>query len=159
MSAISRARSFAALSLLLVGVVVASLVASSTSADAATRSQRVMNAAKIVADQKGDPYEYGAAGPNRFDCSGLVYYSYRRAGFTQIPRTSSGQARFAHRISKKNMRRGDLMFFYGNGGVYHVAVFAGRHGGKTWMIHAPSSGERVHRATPWTTKWYAGTLR
>ena len=54
----------------------------------------------IAAAQKGDPYSYGAAGPARFDCSGLVYYSFRRAGFSRIPRTSSAQAGFARHGSR-----------------------------------------------------------
>ena len=159
MSAITRARSFAALSLMLTVVLVGSMFAFSTSADAATRRERIRHAVKVVAAQKGDPYKYGPAGPDRFDCSGLIYYSYRKAGFTNMPRTSDGQARFADRISKKNMRRGDLMFFYDDGGVYHVAVFLGWRKGHRWMMHAPSSGETVHRSKPWTSQWYAGTIR
>ena len=48
----------------------------------------VERALRTAVAQKGDPYAYGAAGPNRFDCSGLTYYSFRRAGFHHIPRTS-----------------------------------------------------------------------
>ncbi len=68
---------------------------------------------------------YGAAGPGAFDCSGLTYYAFRHAGFGSIPRTSAAQSHFARHISRANMHRGDLMFFYGSGGVYHVGIFAG----------------------------------
>ena len=159
MSAILRARTFAVLSVVLAAVLAASMLAFSTSADAATRGKRVKNALQVVKAQKGDPYQYGATGPSRFDCSGLIYYSYRKAGFTNVPRTSDGQASYADRISRKNMRKGDLMFFYDGGGVYHVAVFSGWKNGKRWMVHAPYGGKNVHRATPWTNRWYAGTLR
>ncbi|GAB2749391.1 C40 family peptidase [Nocardioides pakistanensis] len=159
MPAIIRARSFAVLSVLVAAVMAASLVAFAPSADAATRGKRIMKAFDVVRAQKGDQYQYGAAGPNRFDCSGLVYYSFRRAGFTNIPRTSSQQAQFADRIKKKNMRRGDLMFFYDGGGVYHVGVFAGWKNGKRWMVHAPYGSKNVQRGTPWTNRWFAGTLR
>ncbi len=159
MSAILRARTLAVLPLMLAAVLVASMFSFVPAADAATRGQRVMNALEVVRNQKGDPYTYGAAGPNRFDCSGLVYFSYRKAGFTNIPRTSSAQARFADRIKRKNMRKGDLMFFYDGGGVYHVAVFSGWGNGRRHMIHAPYGGRSVHRATPWTDQWFAGTLR
>jgi cell wall-associated NlpC family hydrolase len=57
------------------------------------------------------------------------------------------------------MRKGDLMFFYGSGGVYHVGVYAGTKDGHRYLIHAPNSGERVHRERVWTNSWYAGTLR
>ena len=49
-------------------------------------------------------------------------YSYKKAGL-KLPRTSSAQARRAHRIPKKQLRRGDLMFFSDGGGVYHAAMF------------------------------------
>ncbi|HEX6248976.1 MAG TPA: C40 family peptidase [Nocardioidaceae bacterium] len=159
MSAILRARTLAVLPLMLVAVLVASMFAFTPAADAATRDRKVVNALDIVRNQKGDPYKWGAAGPHRFDCSGLVYFSYRKAGFTNVPRTSSQQARFATRIKKSNMRKGDLMFFYDGGGVYHVAVFAGWKDGRRKMIHAPYGGKRVHRASPWTSRWFAGTLR
>lgn len=159
MPAILRARTLAVLPLMLAAVLVASMFAFTPSADAATRGKRVLNAMEVVRDQKGDPYSYGAAGPSRFDCSGLVYFSFRKAGFTNIPRTSSAQAQFADRIKRKNMRKGDLMFFHDGGGVYHVAVFAGWKNGRRYMVHAPYGGQTVHRATPWTNQWFPGTLR
>jgi cell wall-associated NlpC family hydrolase len=159
MSAILRARTLAVLPLMLAAVLVASMFSFTPSADAATRGQRVLNALEVVRNQKGDPYVYGAAGPSRFDCSGLVYYSFRKAGFTNVPRTSDAQAQFADRIKRKNMRKGDLMFFYDGGGVYHVAVFSGWKNGRRMMVHAPYGGQNVHSATPWTNSWFAGTLR
>lgn len=160
MSATPRARSLAVLPILIVAFLVAGLLVVAPPADAAmTRSQRVVNALHIVRDQKGDAYSYGSAGPDRFDCSGLVYFSFRKAGFTNIPRTSDAQARFVDRIKKRNMRPGDLMFFYDGGGVYHVAVYGGRLNGRRMMVHAPYGGQRVHRTSPWTDQWFAGTLR
>lgn len=113
----------------------------------------------IARKQIGDPYRYGASGPSAFDCSGLVQYSFRRAGFRAIPRTSGAQAAFTKRLARKSMRPGDLMFFHSNGRVYHAAVFAGRKNGKMLMVHAPGSGRRVTVATPWTNSWFGGTLR
>jgi cell wall-associated NlpC family hydrolase len=121
-----------------------------------TRVERAMN---LAAAQKGDPYRYGASGPGAFDCSGLVFYSFRRAGFSNIPRTSSAQAHFAHRISRNNMRRGDLMFVHDGGGVYHVGVYAGFWHGRRQMLHAPYSGTRVRIDPVWTNSWFPGTLR
>src|SRR5689334_4456213 len=43
-------------------------------------STRIRSALTIARNQKGDPYRYGASGPNAFDCSGLVYYATHRAG-------------------------------------------------------------------------------
>lgn len=136
-----------------------------TSAPVLERSRRTSRAAKIrrtvriAKNQIGDPYRYGAAGPHRFDCSGLVYFSARRAGFSKVPRTSRAQARHMRRIKKSNMRPGDFMYFHNGGRVYHTGIFVGRKDGKRIILHAPSTGKRVHKARVWTSKWFAGTLR
>jgi cell wall-associated NlpC family hydrolase len=121
-------------------------------------SSRVLAAKNIALHQRGDAYAYGAAGPDRFDCSGLVFYSFRHAGFP-VPRTSSAQAGFTRRVAKKDMRAGDLMFFYGSGGVYHAAIFLSWSHGHAVMLHSPGSGQRVRIAVPWTSSWFGGTLR
>ena len=119
---------------------------------------RVLTARDIAMRQRGDAYAYGAAGPNAFDCSGLVRYSYGHAGLA-VPRTSSAQAGAARRIAKKDLRSGDLMFFYGSGGVYHAAIFLRWSHGHALMVHSPGSGQRVRVAVPWTSAWFAGTVR
>lgn len=126
---------------------------------AATSDAKVRKAKRVAMKQVGDRYRYGAEGPHRFDCSGLVHYAFRKAGYDRIPRTSSAQAGHARRIKKSNLRRGDLMFFHDSGGVYHVAIFVGWRDGRRRMVHAPYGGKRVHVAAPWTSRWYAGTLR
>jgi len=126
-------------------------------ADAAS-TQRVSRAANVAMQQIGDRYQYGAAGPRSFDCSGLMQYSYRLAGI-KIPRTSSAQASRAHRIPKRNLRRGDLMFFTNGGGVYHAAMFLTRDRRGVVMVHSPGSGQRVERAHPWTSRWFAASMR
>ena len=133
---------------------------SKTQARTAARrvSNRVVSAKDTAMRQRGDAYAYGGAGPERFDCSGLIFYSYRRAGF-DVPRTSGAQAGFVRRIGKKAMRPGDLMFFYGSGGVYHAAIFLKWSHGHAVMVHSPGSGESVQVAVPWTSSWFGGTLR
>jgi cell wall-associated NlpC family hydrolase len=155
----------AAAGALAVGIL-ATAPATTGSADAATAhrtsartAHRIATAVAVADNQKGDPYRYGAAGPNAFDCSGLMYYSFRRAGFSNMPRTSSAQSHFATHIKKRNMRRGDLMFFYDGGGVYHVGVYVGSSHGHRLVLHAPHTGSRVHVERLWTNKWFAGTLR
>jgi cell wall-associated NlpC family hydrolase len=107
---------------------------------------------------KGDPYSYGAAGPRSFDCSGLTMFAYGKAGL-YLPRSSDGQARFVRHIPKKNLHRGDFVFFHSGGHVYHVAIYLGRHHGARFILHAPHSGTVVQRDPIWTPSWYAGTLR
>jgi cell wall-associated NlpC family hydrolase len=125
----------------------------------ATVSTRVRSALSIARNQKGDPYRYGASGPNAFDCSGLVYYSTHRAGFGHVPRTSSAQSRFMRHISRSAMRPGDFVFFTDGGGVYHVGVFSGWSHGRRLIVHAPYSGARVRTEAIWTNRWFPGTLR
>ncbi|HET6561009.1 MAG TPA: NlpC/P60 family protein [Marmoricola sp.] len=155
----------AALLALLVGLLT---LVGAPSAEAATvstvekRSARVVKvdrALHVAKRQRGDRYRYGAAGPNAFDCSGLVYFATRRAGFDRVPRTSSQQARYMHRIKRKNMRPGDFVFFTGRSGVYHVGFYGGRRAGRRVIVHAPSPGSRVRTEAIWTNSWFPGTLR
>ncbi len=120
---------------------------------------RVGRAMGIAAAQRGKPYAYGASGPRAFDCSGLTSFAFHRAGFRGMPRTASAQAHFARHISRKAMRRGDLIFFTGGGGVYHVGLFAGFRHGHRLVLHAPYPGKRVQVQPLWTNAWFPGTLR
>lgn len=123
------------------------------------RQENINDALAVARNQKGDAYEYGADGPERFDCSGLVQFSYGKAGI-QMPRTSDAQADRARRIGKPSLRKGDLMFFYDDGGVYHVGVFGGWNGEeRRRVLSAPSTGETVHSELVWTNDWFAGTMR
>lgn len=125
----------------------------------AATSTRIRSALRIARNQKGDPYRYGAAGPNAFDCSGLVYFATHRAGFGHVPRTSSAQSRFMRHIKRSAMRPGDFVFFTNGGGVYHVGVFTGWSKGRRLIVHAPYSGGRVRTERIWTNRWFPGTLR
>ena len=122
-------------------------------------ARKIGRAVGVAVHKKGDPYAYGAAGPHRFDCSGLTFYSFRRAGFHHIPRTSSAQAHWARHVKRTHMHRGDLIFFSNGGHVYHVGIFAGRKHGRVLVLHAPYSGARVRVDRIWTNAWFAGTLR
>jgi cell wall-associated NlpC family hydrolase len=146
------------LPLLALALALAAALIGPVSDASAASTQRTQRASSIALHQLGDRYRYGAAGPNAFDCSGLVQYSFRKAGI-RLPRTSSAQARRAHRISKSKLRRGDLMFFSNGGRVYHAAIFLRWRHGKAEMVHAPRPGERVKRATPWTSRWFAASVR
>jgi peptidoglycan DL-endopeptidase CwlO len=66
--------------------------------------------------QLGKPYQYGATGPDAFDCSGLAMMAYRAAGIT-IPRTSQAQWAYGTQIPASQVRPGDLVFFAGSDGT------------------------------------------
>ena len=108
-------------------------------AHAATLAQRAMS---VAAAQKGDPYQWGAEGPNRFDCSGLVWYSYKRVGKT-LPRVAQSQYNKSSKVSPSNRRPGDLVFIgRSSGSIYHVGIYAGFWSGKGWMWNANTGSYR-----------------
>jgi cell wall-associated NlpC family hydrolase len=86
--------------------------------------------------QLGDPYTWGATGPNAFDCSGLTSFAYKAAG-VDIPRVSRAQSTFGTPVSKADLKPGDLVFFYSP--VSHVGMYIGNG----QMVHAPSWGSSV----------------
>jgi cell wall-associated NlpC family hydrolase len=86
--------------------------------------------------QLGERYRYGAAGPNRWDCSGLTMKAWASAG-VKLPHNARAQFHRGKKVSRSHLKPGDLVFFYS--GISHVAIYAGK--GK--VIHAPSPGHRV----------------
>ena len=159
MSALLRVQRLLVLPILLAAVLVVTTWINAPNADAQSKRLRKIHVAtKIAGNQRGDPYVYGADGPNAFDCSGLTYFAYKKVGI-YLPRSSDAQYRYVRHLPKSHMKRGDLMFFHSGGGVYHVGIFVGWRDGRRVILHAPYSGQRVHRERLWTTQWWAGTLR
>jgi cell wall-associated NlpC family hydrolase len=131
---------------------------SAANAELSRREHKIYHAVRIARRQIGDPYVYGANGPGAFDCSGLTSFAFHRAGF-RVPRTSDAQYDRVRHIKKRNVRRGDLVFFHSGGDVYHVAIYLKRKYGHRIILHAPYSGRTVQRDPIWTRSWWAGTLR
>ncbi len=98
--------------------------------------------AKIVAyakKQEGKPYLWGAAGPDSFDCSGLVQYVYKHVANITLPHSSASQFTSSRlsTIKKGSEKPGDLVFF--GSPIHHVGIVAGN--GKMW--EAPHTGSFV----------------
>ncbi len=104
------------------------------------------HAVRVAASKQGSPYEFGAEGPYRFDCSGLTLYSFKRVG-RALPRSAAAQYNHTRQIPASFRRRGDLVFFHSPHGVYHVGIYAGR--GRMW--HAPKTGDVVRLARIWSS--------
>jgi cell wall-associated NlpC family hydrolase len=72
--------------------------------------------------QVGKGYEYGGAGPDTFDCSGLTRYAYGAAGI-ELPHSSRRQSEIGTPVDRANLLPGDLVFFYEP--VSHVGIYVG----------------------------------
>jgi len=111
-------------------------------------------ALRIAISKQGDPYEWGGTGPYRFDCSGLTYYAFRRAG-VRLPRTAQAQYNRVQHIPRRLLHPGDLVFFHQGRYVYHVGIYAGR--GRMWDAPHPGSHVRLERI--WSTHVWFGRVR
>ena len=101
--------------------------------------EAALEAAQLAKEMVGKPYRYGGHSPSGFDCSGLVYYSYSRAGIA-VPRTTRSQLRAGIPVTSRSLRIGDLVFFDQEGKKFsHVGIYIGN--GR--FVHAPSSGKHV----------------
>jgi len=112
-------------------------------------------------DQVGEDYAYGGADPDDgFDCSGLVYYSYREAGI-KLPRSAAAQRKAGRAIKFKDAQPGDLIFYHfgdRKAGDLHVVMYVGDGEG----VHAPVRDGEVEVIKLTARHWrdrYVGTSR
>jgi len=99
-------------------------------------SGRAAAAVRFAYAQLGKPYQYGGAGPNSFDCSGLTMRAWE-AGGVSLPHNAAAQQSDVRYVSGSDLQPGDLIFF-GNP-AHHVGIYIG--GGR--MIAAPHTGTVV----------------
>jgi cell wall-associated NlpC family hydrolase len=105
----------------------------------------------------GMPYVWGGNGPDVFDCSGLVQWSFRQAGIL-MPRVAADQARTGPAVSVSQLQPGNLLFYHTDptapGYISHVAIYLGQ--GK--MIQAPEPGMNVEVVPADFGPEYAGAV-
>jgi cell wall-associated NlpC family hydrolase len=99
-------------------------------------SEAGRKAVEYATAQLGKRYEWGAEGPETYDCSGLTSQAWASAG-SGIPRTSQEQWKQLERVDIKDMRPGDLIIY--NADASHVALYIGDGA----IIHAPRPGRTV----------------
>jgi len=85
---------------------------------------------------KGTPYVWGGTRPGGFDCSGLMLWSFKKAGLS-LPRTAAAQSSVGQPVSLANLQPGDLVFFYSP--VSHVGIYVGNG----QVLNAPQTGDVV----------------
>ena len=95
--------------------------------------------ADIAKIQIGKPFKWKQRGPDSFDCQGLAFYVHKQNGII-IPLGPINQFNEGQKISKSNLKPGDLVFFeIKNHGGTHVGIYIGN--GK--YVHAPSPGQNI----------------
>ena len=124
---------------------------SSTSSSASAKIDKMIDTARA---QIGKEYILGDSGPNSYDCSGLVHYSLRAAGYRGHRLNAQGYANNSNwqKInSLSEVKKGDLLFFTtpGKSGVTHVGIYIGSN----TMIDASSGVGEVVRRSCNTNYW------
>jgi cell wall-associated NlpC family hydrolase len=120
-----------------------------TSPTNAPRSQVV----QIALSKLGSPYQWAAAGPDRFDCSGFTMWVYARVGVS-LPHSSRAQAGVGQRVSRADLAPGDLVFF-GRPRIHHVGIYIGNGN----YVHAPRTGDVVKVSSLAGRNDYVGATR
>ena len=93
-------------------------------------------AAEQAKSKLGAPYVWGAAGPDSFDCSGLIQWAFNEVG-KSVPRTSQAQVAAGVPVSMDDIQVGDVVGYYG--GNTHIGIYVGNG----QVIHAINSGTPV----------------
>jgi len=105
-----------------------------------------------AATHYGAPYRWGGAGPNTFDCSGLVMVVFGHFG-VRLPHYTVDQYAVSRHIPQNQKQPGDVIFFHDSTGyIYHDGIYAGNN----TIIAAPHTGDVVRRETLWTGAYYVG---
>jgi peptidoglycan DL-endopeptidase CwlO len=98
---------------------------------------------RTAVQQQGDPYVWGAVGPDAFDCSGLVVYSWRQAGYRVAVRTAAQMWANSDPVDPGQEQPGDLLFGeFGAAGPGHVMIVVR----KGEAVQAPATGRTVEMA-------------
>ncbi|GAA3499388.1 NlpC/P60 family protein [Streptomyces prasinosporus] len=108
-------------------------------------------AVRYAVEQLGKPYEWGAEGPETYDCSGLTSEAWGAAG-TPIPRTSQEQWARLERVPLRELRPGDLVVYFPE--ATHVALYLG----DGMVVQAPRPGARV-KVSPLAANPVLGAVR
>jgi peptidoglycan DL-endopeptidase CwlO len=108
-------------------------------------------ALRYAMTKRGDWYQWGAAGPSTFDCSGLVMWAYAQVGIS-LPHYTGDQWNVGEHISRSQLQPGDLVFFFPD--ISHVGLYVG----DGLMLDAPSTGQQV-QIQPVFWNAYVGAVR
>ena len=108
-------------------------------------------ALRFALSRIGDPYVWAAAGPDEFDCSGLVMWAYGKVGIS-LEHFTGDQWNEGEHVSRSELQPGDLVFFFQD--ISHVGMYLGNG----LMVDAPSAGQDV-QIQPVFWSAYVGAVR
>ena len=91
---------------------------------------------EFIDDWYGTPYRLGGTTKNGVDCSAFSQFLFASVYGLNIPRTAREQYSLTNRISRTELKEGDLIFFNTHGGVSHVGVYLQNNK----FVHASTSG-------------------
>lgn len=128
-------------------IAVPTVSAHQTAATASTEATGT-DAVDEAATHRGKPYQYGATGPDRFDCSGFTQFVFNQGGMS-LPRTTSQQYAATTAVDRDAKRAGDLIFPRSNGRITHVGIYAGED--RMWI--SPKTGDVVKLQTIYTSDY------
>jgi cell wall-associated NlpC family hydrolase len=108
--------------------------------------------------QLGKPYLWGAEGPDRYDCSGLMWDAYRSVGIT-LPRVAADQYRGtqARPVARHALLPGDLVFFSRSRTDWRQIHHVGMYLGDGRIVHAPNRNDVVKVSPMWWSSFFGAT--
>jgi len=103
-----------------------------------TPAEEVKNAKmfEFIDDWYGTPYRLGGTTKKGVDCSAFSQFLFASVYGLSIPRTAREQYNLTSRISRTELKEGDLIFFNTHGGVSHVGIYLQNNK----FVHAATSG-------------------
>jgi hypothetical protein len=113
---------------------------------------------KVAKEYIGVPYKWGGTTPSGFDCSGYMRYVYDQVGIS-LPRTAADQYNAGTKVSKSELKPGDLVFFhktYNKKGITHAGIYIGNN---QFISATSSKGIKVDSLSSsyWGPKYYGAT--
>jgi peptidoglycan DL-endopeptidase CwlO len=115
-------------------------------------------AVEFALRQLGKPYQWGAQGPDRYDCSGLMWDAYRSVGVS-LPRVAADQysGTRARPVARHALLPGDLVFFSRSPTDWRQVHHVGMYVGDGRMVHAPNRNDVVKVSPIWWSSFFAAT--
>ena len=95
----------------------------------------------VASDNLGTSYRSGGTTPAGFDCSGLMYSTFKKFDIT-LPRSSHEMAEVGTEINPEKAKKGDLIFFINRGQhrINHVGMIVEVNGDEIKFIHSSTTG-------------------